>query len=151
MARETKLQVWNKVSSEVSELFESTEVSIDVQTMIMDILESNIKPKASGSINPPKEIDGIMHYYCRFHETYEPQENMVMSKDKSKGYCKASISIWNKMNSSIKKFEAKSSEALIDDEFENAKEFANSAKVLKAKLNDPTSYNLTNDRAIFNA
>ena len=85
---------------------------------LIEALELILKPKSgSSTANPPQEIDGVMNYYCRFHQAYEPVENMVMSKDKSKGYCKAAISKWNKTNSTIKSLDAKMSALVADGDF----------------------------------
>jgi len=111
-----------------------------------EALELILKPKAgSGVQNAPREIDGIMYYYCRFHQEYEPQENMVMSAGKSKGYCKASISIWNKRNSNIKKQEAEISELVMAGDFEQAQECSIELQAMKAELNNPETYSLEGD------
>lgn len=152
MARETKTQVWTNVQSQVLELIEGSKVSKKFSEELLNILESNIAPKSGGGsmLNPPQEIDGVMNYWCRFHNQYEPQESMVMSKDKSKGYCKASISLWNKTNSDIKKLNNNVSDLMADGDFDKAQEIAINAKELKAKLNDPEFYDYDRDWAKFN-
>lgn len=149
--RETKAQVWTKVQEEVLALLESSKVSKKFEQSLMDMLEGHIAPKSGGSniSNPPKEIDGVMNYYCRFHGQYEPQENMVMSKDKSKGYCKASISLWNKTNSDIKKINNSVSDLMAEGNFEEAQAKAIEAKELKATFNSPEFYDYDRDWAKF--
>lgn len=117
---------------------------------LIEALEAILAPKqGGGSTNPPKEIDGVMHYYCRFHQTYEPEINMVMSVGKSKGYCKASISVWNKRNATIKKLEAEISELVILGDIEQARECSSELQIAKKELNEPSTYNLENDWAEF--
>lgn len=149
--RLTKTQVWANVQSEVLELLASSKVSKKFETSLLELLESHIAPKSGGTgiVNPPKEVDGVMHYYCRFHGQYEPQENMVMSKDKSKGYCKASISLWNKTNSEIKKLNDSVSDLMADGNFDEAQAKAIEAKDLKAKFNLPEFYDYDRDWAKF--
>ena len=139
----TKTQLWN----EVQELL----VANKANKALTSALEELLKPKAGGGSmqNPPKEIEGTMLYYCRFHQAYEPAENMVMSNEKSKGYCKAAISIWNKRNSAIKTKEAEISELVILGDFEQAKECSGELQAMKAELNDPESFNLEEDWADF--
>lgn len=57
------------------------------------------------SANPPKEIDGVMHYFCRYTGKYYPLYEMVLSDGKSKGYSKIGISAWTKVNQSIKRMD----------------------------------------------
>ena len=140
----TKIQLWN----EVQELLAQHPTT---SKKIVQGLEDLLKPKVGGgsSTNPPQEIDGVMNYYCRFHERYEPIEDMVMSKDKSKGYCKASISLWNKTNSNIKKLEAQVSSLVADGNFDEAQVVAKESKDLKANLNSPSHYDYDRDWIAF--
>jgi len=141
----TKKQLWEEVQT----LMVTHKANKKLQEAMKELLE----PKQGGgsSQNPPQEIDGVMHYYCRFHECYEPQEHMVMSKDKSKGYCKASISKWNKTNSHIKKLDSEVANLVADGNFEEAQAKAQNAKELKSELNDPKYYNFEEDWLVFNS
>ena len=140
----TKIQIWNEVQELLSQ-------HPTTSKKIVQGLEDLLKPKQGGgsSTNPPQEIDGVIHYYCRFHECYEPQEDMVMSKDKSKGYCKASISKWNKTNAYIKRLDGQMSTLVADGNFEEAQVIAQKSKELKSELNDPRFYNFDEDWATF--
>ena len=151
MARETKTQVWANVQKEVSELLENSKVGKKFSESLLNILEAHIAPKSGGgsSQNPPKEIDGALHYYCRFHQTYYPEDKMVMSRGKSKGYCKSAISRWNKANSQIKKLDSQAVEAMSNGDFEGAQEIAQSSKELKEKFNKPEFYNAKEDWEVF--
>lgn len=148
----TKTELYEKLSVEVSQILEGTKVPKKVKEQIQAVLDEYVKPKSGGGnvINPPKEIDGKKYYFCRFHQCYEPEEDMVMSKGKSKGYCKAAISKWNKLNSQIKKLDMEASELLLEGKMEEAQAKAQEAKKLKDKLNLPSTYNYVEDWTQFN-
>jgi len=154
MARETKTQVWTNVQNQVNELLEGAKIPKKFSEQLLSILEANIAPKSGGgsSINPPKlnEAGEIVEAYCRFHDCYEPVENMVISNKKSKGYCKASISLWNKTNSQIKKLNSEASEFMAEADFDNAQKVAKEAKALKDTFNLPAFFDLERDWAVFN-
>lgn len=140
-----KTNTWNEV-----------ETILDAQAKLpkglREALELILKPKTSGgSSNPSKVIDGITYHYCRFHQDYEQETNMVMSSGKSKGYCKASISVWNKRNSALKKKEAEISELVMLGDFEQAKECSEELQLMKTNLNSPSTYDIINDWANFNS
>lgn len=138
----SKSNVW----SQVQELL----VANKAKPALIEALEAILAPKqGGGSTNPPKMIDDVMHYYCRFHQTYEPEANMVMSAGKPKGYCKASISVWNKRNTAIKKLEAEISELVMLGDFEQARECSSELQIAKRDLNDPSTYNFEADWACF--
>jgi len=154
MSKLTKTQVYSNVVSEVEELLKNSKISKKFQDELYGILDNYLKPKNSegSSQHPPilNEDGTIKEAYCRFHQRYEPGENMVMSKGKSKGYCKASISLWNKTNSEIKKLESKAVESMSNGEFEEAQKFAKEAKELKDNFNKPEFYDYDRDWSNFN-
>lgn len=147
-----KTQVYNNVVDQVQELLSNSKVTKTFSSELLSILETNLAPKSSGSINPPilDEDGNIVEAYCRFHKRYEVVSDMVISQGKSKGYCKASISLWNKTNSAIKALDSKATKCVLDGDFENAKEVAQEAQDLKAKLNAPDFYDYDRDWAAFN-
>ena len=57
-----------------------------------------------------------------------------MSNGKSKGYCKAAIAKWNKINAMIKKLSAQSSELLLQGKVEDASKLANEMQGLKGYI-----------------
>ena len=148
----TKKELYETVNSEVSGILENTKVSKSVREAIAKVLETYLAPKSGGGqpMNPPIEVNGTKYYYCRWHQCYEPENDMVMSKGKSKGYCKAAVSKWNKANSKIKKLEAEATEAIMNSDIETAQKKANEAKELKAKFNLPSYYNYVEDWTVFN-
>lgn len=143
MATVSKSNVWAQV--------EAILTSNKVKVSVIEELKEILAPKAGGvSLNPMKVIDGINHYYCRFHQNYYAESDMVMSQGKSKGYCKAAISKWNKINAQIKKTESSAVGAICKGDFELAKKLSDEANELKAKLNDPKSYDAEADWKAFN-
>ena len=154
MAKVSKTQVWTNVQSQVLELIEGSKVSKKFSEELLNILEANIAPKNGGgsSINPPKlnEDGSIKEAYCRYHQRYEKVEDMVISNGKSKGYCKAAISLWNKANSEIKKLDSQAVDAMSSGDFDRAQEIAKQAKELKDNFNKPEFYDYDRDWASFN-
>lgn len=147
----TKTELWASLQKDVSTLIDNSKVSKDFANQLLELLENYVAPKSGGgsSQNPPQMIDGVMNYYCRFHQAYYPEDKMVMSNGKSKGYCKAAISTWNKRNSAIKKSEALTTQYILNGDMESATLEANKTKELKAQLNDPESFNAEQDWADF--
>jgi hypothetical protein len=137
-----KTELWN----EVQELLVANKASKKLSVALEELLAPKV---GGGSINPPKEVDGVMHYYCRFHECYEPEPDMVMSAGKSKGYCRAAISKWNKTNGSIKRLESEAVGAMASGDFDKAQSLAQDVKVLKDGLNDSANYDYDTDWANF--
>ena len=137
----TKTELWEEVQKLLVEQKASKKLA--------QALEDLLAPKGSGQTNPPLEIDGVMNYYCRFHQRYEPEANMVMSAGKSKGYCKASISLWNKTNAQIKKLDGQVQELVTQGNFEEAQAIAKNSQALKANLNNPESYDFEADWLAF--
>lgn len=144
MANVSKSNVWAQV--------EAILTANKVKASVVEELKEILAPKAGGgvSLNPMKVIDGVNHYYCRFHQTYYAESDMVMSQGKSKGYCKAAISKWNKINAQIKKTESNAVGAICKGDFELAKKLSDEANALKLALNDPKSYDAEADWKAFN-
>lgn len=147
----SKLQTWTSVSAEVAKWAQENKVASSKAESLLELLESMLAPKVSSSQHPPKEIDGRMYYFCRFHQTYYEQDKMVMSNGKSKGYCKAAIAKWNKTNTEIKKLNADAVEALANGDVEKAKKITAQAQKLSAVFNKPEFYNAEEDWANFKA
>jgi len=149
----TKTQLWTNVQKEVNELLSASKVSKKFSDELLSLLEARLAPKSGGSsINPPKldEDGNIVEAWCRFHGCYEAYTNMVISKGKSKGYCKASISLWNKTNSTIKKLDSQVVEAMSEGDFDKAQEIAKNSKDLKDSYNKPEFYDFDRDWTNFN-
>ena len=149
----TKTQAYEAIINDVNTLVANTKVSKAFQEQLFNLLSMHLAPKTGGGVssNPPKEIDGIMHYFCRYHQTYEIADNMVMSQGKSKGYCKAAIAKWNKAQRSINKLESEATQAILASDLETAQTKSAQARELEELKNKPEYYNLEIDWAEFNA
>ena len=148
----TKAELYSKVSTEVAKVLEDTKVSKAVREELQKIIDEYLKPKSGGgkSAFPPIEIDGKKYYFCRYHSMYEPEEDMVLSNGKSKGYCKAAISKWNKQNANIKRMNEEIAKLVGEGKFEEAKKLSDEAEQLKGDILLPSYYNYIEDWATFN-
>ena len=91
----TKSEIWGLVSG----ILIDAKVSVEVQTSLENILA----PKSASIVNPPMEKDGeITHYWDRWFNQYVTVAESVLSNGKPKGYSKASLSKWNKIQATIK-------------------------------------------------
>ena len=106
------------------EKFNKTSVSKDLEQLNSDLLEllsnksctkTNVvalmasllekyTPKAGGGQvqNPSYVENGINYHYCRYLTIYRPEDEMVMSNGKSKGYSKIAIARWTKAGKEAK-------------------------------------------------
>ena len=133
----TKLQIRETIETVLSNHKHSMKLKED----LLLAFES----KVSGSEHPP--VDG--QSWCKFHKRYEDDENMVLSKGKSKGYCKAGISTWTKRMNESKVEDAKAIESLTKGEIKDAQESAKKAVDLKASARDYDTYDFDEDWANF--
>ena len=144
--RLSKSAIWKQVQ----ELIVKHKIGAEAATELAMLLE----PKAGGgsSLNPPKlDKDGnITEAWCKYHQTYEPIENMVVSNGKPKGYCKAAASKSNKLRQKSKDLDKEVIALISAGEFEKAQEKAKEAKELTDTMNSPELYNLEEDWAEFN-
>lgn len=123
----------------IEQIVKAAGIKADKAEAIITSLSDKATERVGVSANPPKEIDGVLHYFCRFTQKYYPREEMVFSNGKSKGYSKEAISVWNRINAEIKKVQASISNAIlkgdnIDDDLKNR------LALLKDALNAPTTY-----------
>ena len=147
----SKVSIYNEVATAVANWAQENKVADKKAEALQELIKELLAPKARASQNPPRQNkDGELEYFCRFHQCYYTSDKMVMSNGKSKGYCKAAISKWNKLNAQIKKLSAQSSELLLQGKVEEASKLANEMQELKAILNEPSTYNKEEDWANFN-
>jgi len=121
---------------------------------IISELELLLAPKVGGiSMNPPKlDDDGNeVEAWCRWHNRYEIIENMVLSNNKAKNYCKASSKEWNRRQKEIKTLNEKSVILMSAGDFDEAQKTAIKSVELKALLNDIPSYDFDLDWSAYNA
>ena len=97
----------------IEQLVKASGIKADKAEALIASISDKATERVGVSANPPKEIDGITHYFCRFTQKYYPKEEMVFSNGKSKGYSKQAISVWNRINAEIKKVQASISDAIL--------------------------------------
>jgi len=105
-------------------------------------IDNLIKPKAGGGIVqfPMQTIDDINYHYCRYTEFYLPESEMVMSKEKSKGYSKKAIAKWTKAGKEAQALNDEAMKLLLSGDTEAGKIKANEAEDLKQLRNKAKYY-----------
>jgi len=142
-----KTQVWK----EVEKLIKKHKLPKEASEELRELLA----PKAGGgsSQHPPKldkKTGEIVEAWCKYHQTYEPIDNMVVSNGKPKSYCKAAASKSNKLRKQSKDMDKEVITLMAESKFEEAQEKAKEAKKLSENLNNPELYNLEEDWSEFN-
>lgn len=145
--RTNKTETWNAVELLI--------VEHKISKKAAEALALLLAPKAGGgtSQHPPVlDKDGkIVEAWCKYHECYEAIDNMVVSNDKPKGYCKAAASKSNRLRKESKDLDTKVIALMADGEMEKAQKTAIEAKALSTKINHPSLYDLEADWADFNS
>ncbi len=138
----TKLEV-RTIIEDVLSAHKETKVLIEIKAQLMERFES----KVSTSDHPPVLDDDnqIIEVWCKFHKRYEVIGDMVLSKGKSKGYCKAGISEWNKRMKASKVSSELAIKALSEGDVELATSSAQEAERLKESARDYDTYDYDSD------
>lgn len=123
----------------IEQLVKASGIKADKAEALIASISDKATERVGVSANPPKEVDGIMHYFCRFTQKYYPKEEMVFSNGKSKGYSKQAISVWNRINAEIKKLQAIISNAILKGE-DISDELKARLAFLKDALNATSTY-----------
>jgi len=95
----------------------------------------NAKMSTSGTSNQkePKEIDGVMNYYCSRSDKFYPIEEMVVNTDgSSRGYSRVSQEILTATNKEIKDLTERIKDAVTTGDFEDAKQISDELAELEA-------------------
>lgn len=95
--------------------------------------------------NAPEQRDDGMYYYCRYHQRYEHESDMVITNGKSKGYCKAGNKKWNKMYNDINKLKAKIAEHFMNGNHEAAVATQTMLRECELNLNSVKSFDYDAD------
>ena len=142
----TKTEMWTKVQ----ELIEQDE---GMSPATKEALEQLLKPKkgGGGSKHPSYEEDGMTYHWCRLHQRYEPEENMVLDKNgKSKGYCKAINSETSRRRRKITELQLKIADLDEEKDYQEIMALLKEIKAIKASLTDPTTFDYDQDWANYN-
>ena len=129
-----------KLYTEVVEILNQHKV--DTQSELYKEIVELVKPKSGGGVaqHPMKTVDDINYHYCRYTEFYLPEDEMVMSNGKSKGYSKKAIAKWTKTGKTVQSINEAAMKLLLDGDTENGTIKANEAEELKQLRNKPEYY-----------
>ena len=113
----------------------------NVSTLMAELLEK-YTPKAGGGQvqNPSYEEDGVTMHYCRYLTIYRPEDEMVMSNGKSKGYSKIAISRWTKAGKDAKVLQESALKELLAGNIVEGQDFNAQAEELLLLRNKPEFY-----------
>ncbi len=142
----TKLQTWNAAQTILSQLNLSKAKNEEASRLFALLLEPK---KGGGTRALPKDIDGVLHYHCRYTNLYFPKSEMIYQNDetreacKDKGYSKIGISLWNKGQKYLKDLKMRSVEIAYGDD-QSDDEQAKGMKLHKEAKEIETN-NSTND------
>lgn len=140
----TKKEIFEATTNAVQTLLEGAKVTDEFKSNLLNILKEHLEPKkggggARGEMHPAilNEDGTIKEAWCRYHNRYEPAEDMVIVKrgtpeESSKGHCFAVNYRWNEIDKAIKEAQTKSFDALEKGEFEEAQKQSAEAKRLKS-------------------
>lgn len=134
-----------KLHSEISSLLSQYEAQFKTKKSFEEfstLLDELTKPKSGGGVVqfPMITIDDIRYHYCRYTTYYIPENEMVMSNNKSKGYSKKAIGLWNKMGRDAKALEAEAMKLLLAKDYEAGTLKSSEADALKDARNKSESY-----------
>lgn len=93
-----------QLNSDLLELLSNKSCTKTNVVALMTTLLEKYTPKAGGGQvqNPSYVENGINYHYCRYLTIYRPENEMVMSNGKSKGYSKIAIARWTKAGKDAK-------------------------------------------------
>lgn len=136
-----------QITKELKELLDNT-LSIIPKTKHEEVIElfstmqAKYEPKSGGGQTkfPAYEEEGIIYHYCRYTQEYWPQDEMVMSSGKSKGYSKVAISRWTKLGKEAKTLKDEALKCLLNSEVELGQELNTKSEELLVNRNKPETY-----------
>ena len=134
-----------KLYTEVTKLMASFEADFKSKKSFNELsneLDKLLKPKAGGGVvqNPMITENDINYYYCRYTGFYIPEDEMVMSQGKSKGYSKKAIAKWTKAGKEVQTLNDIAMKLLLDGKSEEGKSKALEAEELKTNRNNQNYY-----------
>lgn len=89
----------------------------NVSAIMAELLEKYTPKAGGGQIQNPSYVEnGVTMHYCRYLTIYRPEDEMVMSSGKSKGYSKIAISRWTKAGKDAKVLQSEALKCLLTRE-----------------------------------
>ena len=113
----------------------------NVSAIMAELLEKYTPKAGGGQIQNPSYIEnGVTMHYCRYLTIYMPEDAMVMSSGKSKGYSKIAISRWTKAGKDAKVLQESALKELLAGNIVNGQDFNAQAEELLLLRNKPEFY-----------
>ena len=114
----------------------------NVSALIAELLEKYTPKAGGGQVQNPSYVndDGVTMHYCRYLTIYMPEDEMVMSSGKSKGYSKIAISRWTKAGKDAKVLQESALKELLAGNVVEGQDFNAQAEELLLLRNKPEFY-----------
>ena len=113
----------------------------NVSAIMAELLEKYTPKAGGGQVQNPSYIeDGVTMHYCRYLTIYRPEDEMVMSSGKSKGYSKIAISRWTKAGKDAKVLQESALKELLAGNIVEGQDFNAKAEELLLLRNKPEFY-----------
>ena len=114
----------------------------NVSALMAELLDKYTPKAGGGQVQNPSYIndDGITMHYCRYLTIYIPEDEMVMSSGKSKGYSKIAISRWTKAGKDAKVLQESALKELLAGNIVECQDYNSQAEELLLLRNKPEFY-----------
>ena len=114
----------------------------NVSTLMVELLDKYTPKAGGGQVQNPSYVndDGITMHYCRYLTIYRPEDEMVMSSGKSKGYSKIAISRWTKAGKDAKVLQESALKELLAGNIVEGQDFNSQAEELLLLRNKSEFY-----------
>lgn len=113
----------------------------NVSAIMAELLEKYTPKAGGGQVQNPSYIEnGVTMHYCRYLTIYMPEDAMVISSGKSKGYSKIAISRWTKAGKDAKVLQESALKELLAGNIVEGQDFNAQAEELLLLRNKPEFY-----------
>ena len=113
----------------------------NVSAIMAELLEKYTPKAGGGQVQNPSYVEnGVTMHYCRYLTIYRPEDEMVMSSGKSKGYSKIAISRWTKAGKDAKVLQESALKELLVGNIVEGQDFNAQAEELLLLRNKPEFY-----------
>ena len=113
----------------------------NVSAIMAELLEKYTPKAGGGQVQNPSYVEnGVNMHYCRYLTIYRPEDEMVMSSGKSKGYSKIAISRWTKAGKDAKVLQESALKELLAGNIVEGQDFNAQAEELLLLRNKPEFY-----------
>ena len=113
----------------------------NVSAIMAELLEKYTPKAGGGQVQNPSYVEnGVTMHYCRYLTIYMPEDAMVISSGKSKGYSKIAISRWTKAGKDAKVLQESALKELLAGNIVEGQDFNAQAEELLLLRNKPEFY-----------